>query len=117
MPTYEYECLVKGHRFEEFQNMNDAPLTACPECGSGVRRLISGGAGFLFRGSGFYQTDYRSESYKKAEQAEQAAASGSVSSSSDSKSGSTDSKGGSSSTKNKSSGKKTTQGETAGGAK
>ncbi len=62
MPTYEYECLTEGHRFEEFQNITEAPLTSCPECGSEVRRLISGGAGFLFRGSGFYQTDYRSES-------------------------------------------------------
>ena len=49
------------------------PLTSCPECGGEVRRLISGGAGFLFRGSGFYQTDYRSESYRQAEKAEQSA--------------------------------------------
>ncbi len=102
MPTYEYECLVKGHRFEEFQNITDSPLTSCPECGGEVRRLISGGAGFLFRGSGFYETDHRSESYKKAEKADQAAASGSVSSS-DSKSGS--------------SGKKSAQSETKGGTK
>ena len=87
MPTYEYECLVKRHRFEEFQNMNDAPLTSCPECGGEVRRLISGGAGFLFRGSGFYETDYRSESYKRAEKAERSAATESASSSSKSKSG------------------------------
>lgn len=75
MPTYEYECLDGGHRFEEFQNITDAPLTTCPECGGEVRRLISGGAGFLFRGSGFYQTDYRSESYRKAEKAERSAVS------------------------------------------
>ena len=116
MPTYEYECLVKRHRFEEFQNMNDAPLTSCPECGGEVRRLISGGAGFLFRGSGFYQTDHRSESYKKAEKADQAAASGSVSSS-DSKSSSSDSKSGSSDSQSGSSGKKSGQGETTGGTK
>ncbi len=109
MPTYEYECLVKGHRFEEFQNITDSPLTSCPECGGEVRRLISGGAGFLFRGSGFYETDHRSESYKKAEKADQAAASGSVSSS-DSKDGSSDSKSGSS-------GKKSAQSETKGGTK
>ena len=115
MPTYEYECLVKRHRFEEFQNMNDAPLTSCPECGGEVRRLISGGAGFLFRGSGFYQTDYRSESYKKAEKADQAAASGSVSSS-DSKNGSSDSKSGSTDSKSGSTRKKSTK-EVTGGDK
>ena len=65
MPTYEYECRHCGHRFEAFQSMKDAPLTACERCGGEVRRLISGGAGLLFKGSGFYQTDYRSESYKK----------------------------------------------------
>ncbi len=80
MPTYEYECLTEGHRFEEFQNITEAPLTSCPECGSEVRRLISGGAGFLFRGSGFYQTDYRSESYRKAEKAERLAVTSATSS-------------------------------------
>jgi putative FmdB family regulatory protein len=74
MPTYEYECLENGHRFEEFQSMTEAPLTACKICGGEVRRLIGSGAGFLFKGSGFYQTDYRSESYRKAEKAEQTAA-------------------------------------------
>ena len=80
MPTYEYECLNEGHRFEEFQNITEAPLTTCPECGGAVRRLISGGAGFLFRGSGFYQTDYRSESYRKAEKAERSAVTSATSS-------------------------------------
>jgi putative FmdB family regulatory protein len=65
VPTYEYECRQCGHRFEAFQSMKDAPLTACERCGGAVRRQISGGAGLLFKGSGFYQTDYRSESYKK----------------------------------------------------
>ena len=65
MPTYEYECRQCGHRFEAFQSMKDAPLTACERCGGEVRRLISGGAGLLFKGSGFYQTDYRSDSYKR----------------------------------------------------
>lgn len=86
MPTYEYECLTEGHRFEEFQYITAPPLTSCPECGGKVRRLISGGAGFLFKGSGFYETDYRSESYKRAEKAERSAATEAASSSSSSKS-------------------------------
>lgn len=73
MPTYEYECLEAGHRFEEFQSITEPPIEACPVCGGSVRRLISGGAGILFKGSGFYQTDYRSESYKKAEKSEKPA--------------------------------------------
>ncbi|MBT8487592.1 MAG: zinc ribbon domain-containing protein [Gemmatimonadetes bacterium] len=69
MPTYDYECL-KGHRFELFQKMSDDPVTACPECGADAQRLISGGAGFLFKGEGFYITDYRSDEYKKKASAE-----------------------------------------------
>jgi putative FmdB family regulatory protein len=65
VPTYEYECRQCGHRFEVFQSIKDAPLAACERCGGEVRRLISGGAGLLFKGSGFYLTDYRSASYKK----------------------------------------------------
>ena len=64
MPTYEYEC-PKGHTFEVFQKMTDEPIAKCPECGKKARRKISGGAGFLFKGEGFYITDYRSEDYKK----------------------------------------------------
>jgi len=64
MPTYEYEC-PKGHRFEVFQKMTDEPVAACPECGAPAKRQISGGAGFLFKGEGFYITDYRSDDYKK----------------------------------------------------
>lgn len=71
MPTYDYECRACGHRFEEFQSITEAPLTECPSCGGEVRRLIGSGAGILFKGSGFYQTDYRSESYRKAVKAEQ----------------------------------------------
>ena len=70
MPTYEYECRKCGHRFEEFQSISAPPLKVCPECGGRVHRLIGSGAAILFKGSGFYQTDYRSSSYKKAEQAE-----------------------------------------------
>ncbi|MFO7892886.1 MAG: zinc ribbon domain-containing protein [Longimicrobiales bacterium] len=65
MPTYEYRC-PEGHEFEEFQRMADPPVAACPECGSGAERILSGGAGLLFKGEGFYITDYRSDSYRKA---------------------------------------------------
>lgn len=64
MPTYEYEC-PNGHTFEAFQKMTDQPVSKCPECGEAARRKISGGAGFLFKGEGFYITDYRSADYKK----------------------------------------------------
>ena len=64
MPTYEYRC-PKGHHFELFQKMSEEPRADCPECGSESERLLSGGAGFLFKGDGFYITDSRSESYKK----------------------------------------------------
>ena len=65
MPTYQYKCLECDNRFEKFQLMTDQPLDVCPVCGGKVERIISGGAGFLFKGSGFYITDYRSENYKK----------------------------------------------------
>ncbi|MDR0486870.1 MAG: zinc ribbon domain-containing protein [Treponema sp.] len=57
MPTYEYECKSCGHSFETFQSMNDQPLKDCPECGREIRRLIFGGTGVIFKGSGFYVTD------------------------------------------------------------
>jgi len=57
MPTYEYECKSCSHTFEVFQSMSDPPLKDCPECGSEVRRLIFGGSGVIFKGSGFYVTD------------------------------------------------------------
>jgi putative FmdB family regulatory protein len=69
MPTYEYRC-KNGHAFERFQSMKDDPIDTCPECGAPAERLLSAGAGLLFKGSGFYITDYRSDSYKKAEAAE-----------------------------------------------
>ncbi|HUG02565.1 MAG TPA: zinc ribbon domain-containing protein [Longimicrobiales bacterium] len=65
MPTYEYRC-PEGHEFEAFQKMSDPPEATCPVCGKAGERRLSGGAGLLFKGSGFYITDYRSESYKKA---------------------------------------------------
>ena len=60
MPTYEYECKVCGHTFDAFQSMRDAPLKTCPQCGKEVRRLINGGTGIIFKGSGFYVTDKKS---------------------------------------------------------
>jgi putative FmdB family regulatory protein len=69
MPTYDYECR-KGHRFEIIQKMSDEPVAECPECGAEATRKISGGAGFLFKGEGFYITDYRSEDYRKKASAE-----------------------------------------------
>ena len=65
MPTYEYECEKCEIIFEKFQSMKDDPIKNCPECDGTVRRLIGAGAGFIFKGSGFYITDYRSESYKQ----------------------------------------------------
>jgi putative FmdB family regulatory protein len=70
MPTYEYECQQCGHRFEEFQKMSDERLQKCPKCGGKLRRLIGTGAGMLFKGSGFYVTDYRSSSYKEQKKKE-----------------------------------------------
>jgi putative FmdB family regulatory protein len=64
MPTYEYECEKCGHRFELFQSMKEPPKRRCPRCRGRVRRLLGTGAGIVFKGSGFYTTDYRSESYK-----------------------------------------------------
>ena len=59
MPTYEYRCQECGHDVEAFQNMGDAPLTECPQCGGNLQRLITGGSGFVLKGSGFYQNDYK----------------------------------------------------------
>jgi putative FmdB family regulatory protein len=86
MPTYEYRC-PEGHTFDLFQRMSDEPGADCPECGKPAERLLSGGGGLLFKGDGFYITDYRSESYKKAASRE----SGSTSDSSPGSGGKTDS--------------------------
>lgn len=73
MPTYDYKCNACKHRFELFQSMKDAPKRKCPKCAkNALERLIGTGAAILFKGSGFYETDYRSESYKKAADAEKA---------------------------------------------
>lgn len=65
MPTYDYQCDACGHTFELFQSIKAAPVKKCPSCGANkARRLIGTGAGVIFKGSGFYATDYRSDSYK-----------------------------------------------------
>jgi putative FmdB family regulatory protein len=71
MPTYEYDCEHCGHRFEQLQGIKAGALRKCPKCGkSTLKRLIGTGSGLIFKGSGFYTTDYRSESYKKAAKSE-----------------------------------------------
>src|SRR5215207_2455000 len=78
MPTYEYQCDACRNRFEKFQSMTAAPIKKCPKCGKRkVRRLVSGGAGIIFKGSGFYITDYRDTAYKDKAKAESGASSGS----------------------------------------
>lgn len=59
MPTYDYKCSDCHYTFEHFQSMNDEPLSVCPECGGNLKRLIGSGAGPIFKGTGFYQTDYK----------------------------------------------------------
>jgi putative FmdB family regulatory protein len=78
MPTYEYRC-ANGHTFEQFQKISDAPLDVCLECGATAERILSGGAGLLFKGSGFYITDYRSDSYRKAAESDKGGSSSSES--------------------------------------
>ena len=65
MPTYQYHCPECGHDFEEFQSITEEPIETCPSCGEKPHRVISGGAGFVLKGTGFYATDYRSAEYKK----------------------------------------------------
>jgi putative FmdB family regulatory protein len=67
MPTYEYKCNKCGHLFEQLQSITSKPLRKCPKCGKlALKRLIGTGAGLIFKGSGFYATDYRSENYKES---------------------------------------------------
>ncbi|MES2788780.1 MAG: zinc ribbon domain-containing protein [Planctomycetota bacterium] len=88
MPTYDYECDACKHKWEEFQSIKAVPTKKCPECGkSKAKRLIGTGAGIIFKGSGFYQTDYRSSSYQKAADADKSSQSPSKPESSGGKSG------------------------------
>ncbi|MDI6791743.1 MAG: zinc ribbon domain-containing protein [bacterium] len=70
MPTYEYKCNDCGVELDIVQNITENPITVCPKCQGDLKKLFSPGAGFIFKGSGFYITDYRSEEYKKREKAE-----------------------------------------------
>ena len=81
MPTYEYKCSRCDHNFDEFQSITAKPLRKCPACGKNtLKRVIGCGAGLIFKGSGFYETDYRSESYQKdAKSADQSSSSSSSS--------------------------------------
>jgi putative FmdB family regulatory protein len=91
MPTYDYVCDACHHQLEIFHSIKDEPKRKCPKCGKQkLRRLIGPGAAIVFKGSGFYQTDYRSESYKKAAAADKSAASASSSKSAAPKEKSTD---------------------------
>ena len=90
MPTYDYRC-PNGHQFEIFQRMSEDPVSECPECGAAAQRQISGGAGFLFKGDGFYITDNRSEDYKKKASAETSSAGSSKEPSKGASSGGSDS--------------------------
>jgi len=75
MPTYDYECDACGHKLEMFQSITESPKRKCPNCGRlKLRRLFGTGAAVMFKGSGFYQTDYRSESYKKRAESDRKAA-------------------------------------------
>lgn len=73
MPTYSYKCLDCDHQFDAVQRMTADALTVCPECEGKLKRLIGAGAGIIFKGSGFYETDYRSDSYKSGAKKEKEA--------------------------------------------
>jgi putative FmdB family regulatory protein len=75
MPTYEYACTKCGHHFDQFQSMRDEPLRRCPKCHKlALKRLIGGGAGLIFKGSGFYITDYKNKGMAAAASSEAAGA-------------------------------------------
>jgi len=87
MPTYEYICAACGYEFEQFQSIKADPTRICPNCGADqAQRKISGGAAIIFKGGGFYETDYRSESYNDAKKKDTEAAGGKSDSKSDAKS-------------------------------
>lgn len=104
MPTYDYECDACGHKEEVFQNFSDPLIEKCPKCKKKkFRRLFGAGAALVFKGSGFYTTDYRSDSYQKAASADKPSESSSSSSDSSTKSESTPAKSESKATESKSS--------------
>ena len=76
MPTYDYQCLDCGTKFELFQNMTEDPIQECPDCHGKVKRLIGAGSGLIFKGSGFYTTDYRGDGYKEAAKKDESPSSG-----------------------------------------
>lgn len=112
MPTYEYRCAA-GHHFERFQRMSEPPVERCPECGAKAERLLSAGGGVIFKGSGFYITDYRSDTYKKAAEADSGASKSAEGSGSKSESGAKPAPGG----KSESSGKTESSAKPASGGK
>jgi putative FmdB family regulatory protein len=110
MPTYEYRC-QNGHEFEAFQRMSEPPIEKCAQCGAPAERKLSAGAGVLFKGSGFYITDYRSDSYKKAAEADKGGGGSSKSADTPSKSGDTPNKSGDTASKKTDTGKSSTGSE------
>ena len=96
MPTYVYECRKCGHRFEEFQSISDPPRKRFPKCRSAVRRVVTPGGGLVFKGSGFYITDYRKQEYREKARREASAAAGGGSGAGDSQKKSSGDAGGSS---------------------
>jgi putative FmdB family regulatory protein len=92
MPTYEYRCSACEHKWEEFESITSKPMEKCPSCRKKkAERMISAGGGIIFKGTGFYQTDYRSENYKKGAKAESKANETKTESKSDSSSKASDS--------------------------
>ena len=86
MPTYDYQCGACGHKFEQVQSITASPLKKCPKCRKlKLKRLLGTGVGVIFKGSGFYETDYRSDSYKKAAQSDKPASSTSTESKTETK--------------------------------
>src|SRR5947209_16457099 len=120
MPTYEYQCDACGHNFDEFQYFSEAALTKCPKCKKNkLHRVFGTGAAIIFKGSGFYETDYRSESYKTGQKKEEEAAKPAAEAKSESKpeANGTPAAGGNGESKGSSGGKKGKAGSTGKGAK